>query len=110
MTTTDAAANLSAYPGVASATTLSSTPTIAFVQIANGVPQTPQSVVTVWYAAAQTAGATSAESQNALIKRYCVTACHNVLAMSIAGLPGSRLYPGSWSEWVADPARPVARG
>ncbi|TMH59319.1 MAG: sulfurtransferase [Betaproteobacteria bacterium] len=39
-----------------------------------------------------------------------VTACHNVLAMSIAGLPGSRLYPGSWSEWVADPARPVARG
>jgi thiosulfate/3-mercaptopyruvate sulfurtransferase len=39
-----------------------------------------------------------------------VTACHNVLAMSIAGLPGSRLYPGSWSEWVADPARPVVRG
>ncbi len=39
-----------------------------------------------------------------------VTACHNVLAMSIAELPGSRLYPGSWSEWVADPARPVARG
>lgn len=39
-----------------------------------------------------------------------VTACHNVLAMAIAGLPGSRLYPGSWSEWVSDPARPVARG
>lgn len=39
-----------------------------------------------------------------------VTACHNVLAMEIAGLPGSRLYPGSWSEWVSDPARPVARG
>ena len=39
-----------------------------------------------------------------------VTACHNALAMAIAGLPGSRLYPGSWSEWVADPARPVARG
>lgn len=39
-----------------------------------------------------------------------VTACHNVLAMAIAGLHGSRLYPGSWSEWVADPARPVARG
>jgi thiosulfate/3-mercaptopyruvate sulfurtransferase len=38
-----------------------------------------------------------------------VTACHNVLAMSVAGLPGSRLYPGSWSEWIADPARPVAR-
>jgi len=39
-----------------------------------------------------------------------VTACHNALAMAIAGLPGSRLYPGSWSEWVSDPARPVVRG
>jgi thiosulfate/3-mercaptopyruvate sulfurtransferase len=39
-----------------------------------------------------------------------VTACHNVLAMAVAGLAGSRLYPGSWSEWIADPARPVARG
>ena len=39
-----------------------------------------------------------------------VTACHNVLAMAIADLPGSRLYPGSWSEWISDPARPVARG
>ena len=39
-----------------------------------------------------------------------VTACHNILAMEIAGLPGSRLYPGSWSEWISDPARPVATG
>ena len=39
-----------------------------------------------------------------------VTACHNVLAMTVAGLPGSRLYPGSWSEWIAVPERPVARG
>ncbi|MFO1270930.1 MAG: sulfurtransferase [Rubrivivax sp.] len=39
-----------------------------------------------------------------------VTACHNLLAMAHAGLPGSRLYSGSWSEWCADPARPVARG
>ncbi len=39
-----------------------------------------------------------------------VTACHNLLAMEIAGLPGSRLYPGSWSEWCADPRRPIARG
>jgi len=39
-----------------------------------------------------------------------VTACHNVLAMSIADLPGSRLYPGSWSEWIAAPQRPIARG
>ena len=39
-----------------------------------------------------------------------VTACHNLLAMEIAGLCGSRLYPGSWSEWCADPARPVVKG
>jgi len=39
-----------------------------------------------------------------------VTACHNLLAMEIAGLVGSRLYAGSWSEWICDPARPVARG
>jgi thiosulfate/3-mercaptopyruvate sulfurtransferase len=39
-----------------------------------------------------------------------VTACHNLLAMEIAGLAGSRLYPGSWSEWCSDPTRPMARG
>lgn len=39
-----------------------------------------------------------------------VTACHNLLAMEAAGLDGARLYPGSWSEWCADPARPVATG
>jgi thiosulfate/3-mercaptopyruvate sulfurtransferase len=39
-----------------------------------------------------------------------VTACHNLLAMEHAGLVGSMLYPGSWSEWSADPARPVAKG
>jgi len=39
-----------------------------------------------------------------------VTACHNLLAMELAGLRGARLYPGSWSEWCADPERPVARG
>ena len=38
-----------------------------------------------------------------------VTACHNLLAMEIAGLPGSRLYPGSWSEWCSDSRRPIAR-
>jgi len=37
-----------------------------------------------------------------------VTACHNLLAMEIAGLNGSRLYPGSWSEWCSNPRRPVA--
>ncbi len=39
-----------------------------------------------------------------------VTACHNLLALEVAGLPGAALYPGSWSEWCADPARPVASG
>ncbi len=39
-----------------------------------------------------------------------VTACHNLLALEVAGLKGAALYPGSWSEWCADPARPVATG
>lgn len=39
-----------------------------------------------------------------------VTACHNALAMAVAGLAEPHLYPGSWSEWIADPARPVATG
>ncbi len=43
---------------------------------------------------------------------YCgsgVAACHNALAMEIAGLTGSRVYIGSWSEWSANPARPISR-
>jgi len=39
-----------------------------------------------------------------------VTACHNMLAMELAGLCGSKLYAGSWSEWCSDPGRPVATG
>ncbi len=39
-----------------------------------------------------------------------VTACHNLLAMELAGLPGARLYPGSWSEWCSDDTRPLAIG
>ena len=39
-----------------------------------------------------------------------VTACHNLLALEVAGLTGAALYPGSWSEWCADPKRPVATG
>jgi thiosulfate/3-mercaptopyruvate sulfurtransferase len=39
-----------------------------------------------------------------------ITACHNLIAMEASGLSGSRLYAGSWSEWCADPKRPVATG
>jgi thiosulfate/3-mercaptopyruvate sulfurtransferase len=39
-----------------------------------------------------------------------VTACHNLLAMDVAGLTGSMLYPGSWSEWSSDTSKPIARG
>lgn len=39
-----------------------------------------------------------------------VTACHNLLALELAGMPGASLYAGSWSEWIRDQARPVARG
>ncbi len=47
------------------------------------------------------------------VVHYCgsgVSACHNVLAMAIAGLPTGRLYAGSWSEWCADRSRPIASG
>jgi len=47
------------------------------------------------------------------VVNYCgsgVSACHNLLAMEVAGLRGARLYPGSWSEWSADPSRPVESG
>jgi thiosulfate/3-mercaptopyruvate sulfurtransferase len=53
------------------------------------------------------------ESPASSIVSYCgsgVTACHNLLAMEIAGVHGARLYPGSWSEWCADESRPIAAG
>lgn len=39
-----------------------------------------------------------------------VTACHNLFAMELAGLGGTRLYPGSWSHWITDPERPIETG
>ncbi len=39
-----------------------------------------------------------------------VTACHHLLAMAYAGLPGAKLFTGSWSGWISDPKRPVATG
>jgi thiosulfate/3-mercaptopyruvate sulfurtransferase len=47
------------------------------------------------------------------VVNYCgsgVAACHNLLAMELAGLKGARLYAGSWSEWLADPSRPREKG
>lgn len=47
------------------------------------------------------------------VVHYCgsgVAACHNLLAMEIAGLDGGKLYAGSWSEWSSDPKRPQERG
>jgi thiosulfate/3-mercaptopyruvate sulfurtransferase len=47
------------------------------------------------------------------VVHYCgsgVAASHNALAMEVAGLTGSRLYAGSWSEWIADPSRPQEKG
>lgn len=39
-----------------------------------------------------------------------VTACHGIFALELAGMPGAALYPGSWSEWIRSPDRPVAKG
>ena len=53
------------------------------------------------------------ETKAAQVINQCgsgVTACHNLFVMELAGLSGAKLYPGSWSEWCADPARPVAKG
>ena len=47
------------------------------------------------------------------VVNYCgsgVAACHNLLAMEVAGLPGGKLFAGSWSEWIADPTRPREKG
>jgi len=71
----------------------------------NGVFLTPEEL------RARHAGALGGVTPDHVVA-YCgsgVTACHNLLAMEHAGLGGARLYAGSWSEWSADPARPVER-
>lgn len=54
-----------------------------------------------------------AVNSNKPVVCYCgsgITACHNLLAMAVAGLPLPALYAGSWSEWITDPSRPIATG
>jgi len=51
------------------------------------------------------------EAESSIV--YCgsgVTACHTLLAYAVAGRSVPRLYPGSWSEWIRDPSRPIATG
>lgn len=55
----------------------------------------------------------AAEQSSRPVVCYCgsgITACHNMLAMAVAGLPLPVLYAGSWSEWITDPSRPIAVG
>ena len=72
----------------------------------SGLMHKPDALRDMW---AQLLGDTAPES----VVHMCgsgVTACHNLLAMESAGLPGSRLYTGSWSEWIRDSERPRATG
>lgn len=50
------------------------------------------------------------DAQTAVMCGSGVTACSLLLALEVAGKPGARLYAGSWSEWIRDPARPVGKG
>jgi len=72
----------------------------------DGLFRSPEEIRASWRA-------TVGDIPPAAVICYCgsgVTACHNLLALEHAGLPGAKLYPGSWSEWCADATRPVETG
>lgn len=68
--------------------------------------QPADSLQTEWQALLAQAG----ERPAAVMCGSGVTACHHLLALAHAGIEGVALYPGSWSEWIRDPRRPVRRG
>jgi thiosulfate/3-mercaptopyruvate sulfurtransferase len=73
---------------------------------AHGMFLTPRELRSRWQATLRGA----APAQVIAMCGSGVTACHNLLALEVAGLSGARLYAGSWSEWIRDPAHAVARG
>lgn len=70
----------------------------------NGCFKTPDQLQTEWASFISVPEATIMQCGSG------VTACHNLLALEIAGLSGAALYPGSWSEWCANPTHPIAMG
>jgi len=79
----------------------------------NGDNLTPDGTFKAPEALKKEFGALLGDRDPAEVVHYCgsgVAACHNLLAMEIAGFSGSRIYAGSWSEWIADARRPRAKG
>jgi thiosulfate/3-mercaptopyruvate sulfurtransferase len=79
----------------------------------NGDNLTPDGIFKAPEALKKEFGALLGDRDPAEVVHYCgsgVAACHNLLAMEIAGLSGSRIYAGSWSEWIAEARRPQAKG